>query len=427
MKAFLSSLAAGLCLVLGACSTPQTPPVPVASTQPAAPLVLISIDAFRADYYDRGVTPTLKSLSDDGVRAVLHPSFPTLTFPNHYTLVTGLRPDEHGIVANNMVDPTHPPVAGDANPTRFGAAKAGDGFWWKEATPMWVSAEKAGDKVGIMFWPGSQAEISGLRPTYWVPYDKSVTAQARVDQVLKWADLPADQRPQAYLVYFDMVDEAGHNFGSDSPELTDALKTVDGAIANLRYGFAARGIQPNFVIVSDHGMSAIDETRTYYLSDLLGADGLDPAAKTDPRYDFVNYGTVAMLNPAPGSAKLIDDVLVKRHYDHMQCWHKRDIPAHLHFGHNSRVPEIVCLADDGWLIGNLRINGKGYKFGAHGYDPKFTDMNAIFIGNGPAFEHGVILKPFDNVNIYDLEMKLMKVPALPNDGSLKPFAAALKP
>ncbi len=174
-------------------------------------------------------------------------------------------------------------------------------------------------------------------------------------------------------------------------------------------------------------MAAVDESRTYYLSDLLGTDGLDPAAKTDPRYDFVNYGTVAMLNPAPGSEKLIDDVLVHRHYDHMQCWHKHDIPAHLHFGHNSRVPEIVCLADDGWLIGNLKINGKGYKFGAHGYDPKFPDMNAIFIGNGPAFNSGVVLKPFDNVNIYDLEMKLTGVPALPNDGSLKPFAGALKP
>ena len=427
MKTFISCLASCVCLFLSACATAPVAPSRVAVTLPADPLILVSIDAFRADYYDRGLTPNLKSLADGGVRAVIHPAFPSLTFPNHYTLVTGLRPDEHGVIANNMVDPTHPADPADPNATRFGSSKAADGFWWKEATPMWVSAEKAGEKVGIMFWPGSQAEIGGVRPTYWVPYAKSTTADARVAQVLQWADLPGDQRPQVYLLYFDMVDEAGHNFGSDSPEMTQALTTVDTAIGTLRDGFAARGIHPNFVIVSDHGMAAVDEARTYYLSDLLGTDGLDPAAKTDPRYDFVNYGTVAMLNPAPGSEKLIDDVLVHRHYDHMQCWHKRDIPAHLHFGHNPRVPEIVCLADDGWLIGNLKINGKGYKFGAHGYDPKFPDMNAIFIGNGPAFNAGVVLKPFDNVNIYDLEMKLTGVPALPNDGSLKPFAGALKP
>lgn len=425
MKKLFAIVACLMCALLAACTTlPDATPSGAPGSN--APLVLISLDALRADYLDRGLTPNLKAMAQGGVSATMHPSFPTLTFPNHYTLVTGKVPDHHGMIANNMYDPTHPADPADPDYAYFMARKASDGFWWQGATPMWVSAEQSGQKVGIMFWPGSEAEIDHTRPTYWQHYDKAIPATDRVAQVLKWMDLPEGQRPKVFLLYFDMVDEAGHNFGVESPELNDALRQVDTAIGVLRDGMKQRGIVANMIVVSDHGMAPVAEERTYYLSDLLGTEGLDPAAKKDPRYDFVNYGTVAMLNPAPGQEALIDRVLVHSHYDHMRCWHKGDIPKRLNFGSNRRIPEIVCLADDGWLVGNLRINGKGYKFGAHGYDPRFPDMNAIFIADGPSLKTGVRLSTFDNVNVYDLEMKLLNLKPLANDGSLAPFGPALK-
>ena len=423
----LMSLMAGLAvLILSACATVpvQGPPVAIA---PAVkrPLILVSIDAFRADYLDRGVTPNLKALADGGLHGAMRPAFPSLTFPNHFTLITGRRPDETGVIANKMYDPTHPPVAGDPTAARFSTAKASDGFWWQGAKPMWVSAEQAGIRTGIVFWPSSEAEIDGTRPSHYLTYQKVATADFRVQQVLQWIDLPPPERPGVFLLYFDMVDTAGHDFGPDSAEVNAAMVDVDTAIGTLRDGLRQRGIDADIVVVSDHGMTNISKDRTYYISDLLGPPGLHIAGNKDPRYDFINNGSVAMLNPAPGQEALIDQVLVKTHYDHMQCWHKGDIPARLHFGHNPRVPQIVCLADIGWLIGDVEANGPGYTAGAHGYDPAFADMNAIFIANGPDFKAGVTLPIFDNVNVYDLEMKLIGLKPEHNDGSLAPFDAAL--
>ncbi len=422
MSKLTSLVALVLLTLVSACaSLPQREAVKPAS------VILVSIDAFRADYYDRGVTPNLKALADSGARAIMHPSFPSLTFPNHETLVTGLRPDEHGVIANKMFDPTHPATPGDPDPAHFGGAKASDGFWWEGATPVWVTAETRGLRTAAAYWPSSDAEIHGVRPSHWMPYKKSVTSAERVALILQWLDLPPEQRPAISLLYFDVVDTAGHDFGANSPELTAALQDVDGAIGQLRAGLAQRGIVANLVVVSDHGMTDISADRAYYVSNILGTDGLDPAAKKDPRFDFVNNGSVAMINPAPGYEAALDTALVKGHFDHMHCWHKGDIPAYLHFGHNRRVPEIVCLADLGWLIGDLPVNGPGYKFGAHGYDPAYPDMNAIFIANGPAFTAGTQLPAFDNVNVYDLEMRLLRLKPLANDGSLTPVLPALKP
>ena len=427
MKKLLSLMAGLALMTLSSCASwnGHAPvPAPVAD-RTTHPLILISIDAFRADYYDRGLTPNLKALAEGGAHAAMHPSFPSLTFPNHYTLITGRRPDETGVVANKMYDPTHPPVAGDADPARFSTAKASDGFWWRGAKPMWVSAEQAGNKTGVVYWPSSEAEIDGTRPSHYLTYQKVATADFRVQQILQWMDLPVAERPGVFMLYFDMVDTAGHDFGPDSPEVNAAMTEVDTAIGTLRAGLQARGVDPDIIVVSDHGMTNISKARTYYVSDLLGAAGLDPAAKKDPRYDFVNNGSVAMLNPAPGYEVALDKVLIKTHYDHMQCWHKGDIPARLHFGKNRRVPQIVCLADLGWLVGDVEANGPGYNAGAHGYDPAFADMNAIFIANGPDFKPGVQLPIFDNVDVYDLEMKLIGLKPEPNDGSLAPFKAAL--
>ncbi len=418
-KKLLTLLVAVTSAVLTACASLQ----PSAPPAPPRPLVLVSIDAFRADYLERGLTPNLNALAATGARGTMRPSFPSLTFPNHYTLVTGKVPDHHGVVANNMYDPTHPADPQDPNAAYFTKAKSGDGFWWKEAKPMWISAEQAGLKAGIVFWPGSQAEIDHTRPTYWLPFVKAATNPDRVDQLLKWMDLPADQKPQVYLLYLDSIDELGHKKGPDSPELNAGLAEVDAAIGRLRDGLRQRGVDANIVIVSDHGMISVSPERTTYISAVLGKDGLAPEAKSDPRYDVVYWGSVAMLNPRPGHEAELDR-LTKTHYDHMQCWHKGAIPARFKFGKNPRVPEIVCLGEPGWQVGGL--TNVGSDVGNHGYDPSIPEMRAIFIANGPDIKPGVYLDTFDNVDVYDFEMKLLHLKPEANDGTLAPVRPALK-
>jgi len=241
--------AALLVFALGAAPTFARPPKPAPLT------LLISIDAFRADYLDRGVTPNLSALAAGGARASMRPSFPSKTFPNHYALVTGLRPDRNGIVANNMTDEAIPGVKfAMSNDT---AVK--DRRWWDQAEPIWVTAEKAGIVTGTMFWPGSEADIHGVRPHYAPHFDIRVPSDDRVDQLLSWFDKPAAERPRFATLYFDAVDTAGHRSGPDSPGVNAAATVVDTAIGRLEAGLKARGIVANIVVVADHGMAATSD------------------------------------------------------------------------------------------------------------------------------------------------------------------------
>jgi predicted AlkP superfamily pyrophosphatase or phosphodiesterase len=389
-----------------------------------APLVVVSIDGFRADYLDRGITPNLSHLAASGAKGTMRPSFPSATFPNHYTLVTGLIPDHHGMVANNMFDPTHPGAATDPSAASFTKAKDSDGFWWKDAVPVWVTAQQSGLRAGLVFWPGAKAEIGGMRPTYARPWEKGAASRDRVERLLELADLPAEQRPDLYLLYLDEVDEAGHNFGPDAAQTTGAVVNADTAIGELMRGLKARGIDANIVVVSDHGMSAVAPERTTYISDLLGKEALPSDAQRDPRYQLIYWGAFAMLNPAPGSEALIDDRLVNARLDHMQCWHKGDIPRRLKFGRHPRVPEILCLPEAGWQVGGVR--GIGDDLGNHGYDPQSPDMAAIFIASGPGIRTGVTLPVFDNVDVYSLETRLLRLKPERGDGSLTALTPALK-
>jgi predicted AlkP superfamily pyrophosphatase or phosphodiesterase len=420
----IAVVAALFCVVLSACQS--LPDGGVASTPaPRPPLVLISIDALRYDYLERGLTPNLQALAAGGASGPMQPSFPSLTFPNHYAMVTGLIPDHSGVIANYMYDPTHPPIPGDLRSSYFDKTKATDGFWWQGAKPMWVSAEQAGVKTGSVFWPGTAAEIDRVRPSYVVNWTTELKGQPEVDQLLKWADLPPAERPGVFLLYFAEVDEDGHHHGPNSPEVNVSLQKIDGLVGQVVAGLKQRGISANIIVVSDHGMIDVSPTqRTVYISDLLGKEGLAQDAKVDPRYDLINWGSLAMFNPAPGATPLLDKVLIQTPHDHMHCWHKADVPARLHFGHNPRVPEYVCLGDPGWQIGGLA--SVGTDVGNHGYDNTIPEMRAIFIANGPDIKPGVKLPVFDNVDVYDFEMKLLGLRPEPNDGSLTPLKAVLK-
>ena len=399
----IAAVSVTVMLVLTGCAS--IPPAGSGQAQTPRPLViLISIDGFRSDYLTRGATPTLSALAADGATGPMRPSFPSVTFPNHYTLVTGLHPDHHGIVGNSFVDP----VLG-----RFTMASKEAGFW-AEGEPIWISAQKAGLTAATMFWPGSESENHGLRPHYYRPFDEAVTGDQRVDQLLAWLD--ATPRPDLGTLYFDAVDTAGHRNGPDAPETAAAMTSVDASIARLVAGLKARGLYDNtvLVIVADHGMAATSPDRVMYFDDLI-----DPAA-----LDIIYGGAVTYLNPVPGREAEVEAALVK-HHPHGDCWNKADIPARFVLGSNPRVPAIVCSADVGWLFTTrARMVTRGG--GAHGYDNQAPEMAALFIAHGPGIAHGRTLRNLDSVDVQPLLGRLLRIPVPAGDGNLADSGKALQ-
>lgn len=397
-----------LLVLLAACAGPRVANGPAPATRP--PVILVSIDGFRPDYLDRGVTPNLNALAATGVRATaMRPSFPSLTFPNHYTLVTGLRPDHHGVVGNNMEDAAIPGV-------RFGMGNrdaVGDRRWWDGAEPVWVTAERAGIKTATMFWPGSEAAVQGVRPTRWLPFDGAMPGDRRVDTLLGWFD--GADRPALATLYFDTVDHDGHEFGPDAPQTTAAVAAVDVQIGRLMKGLKARGITANIVIVSDHGMAAVPADH------IIRIDEFAPAGS----FRLVGSGAVAGIEPQPGQEALLAAALLQPR-PHLQCWRKGQMPARYGYGRNPRVPAFVCLADLGWYMLGGPPRPEMKLGGAHGFDPTAPEMAATFVASGPAFRPGTALPAFDNVDVHTLLLRLLGLQPRASDGTIAPLRKALR-
>lgn len=397
-----------LFLVVSGCASAPAP-------AERAPVILVSIDGFRADYLDRGLTPTLSAMAAGGVRArAMRPSFPSVTFPNHYTLVTGLRPDHHGIVYNAMQDPAFP----GATFTLGNHEESTNPRWWNGAEPAWVTAERHGVRTATMFWPGSEVEIRGVRPHDWAPFDQSMPSAARVDKLLSWFDRPAGERPRFATLYFDIVDTQGHTFGPDSAETAAALQEVDGAMARLLAGLRAEGLEGrvNIIVVSDHGMAPLAPERTIQLDTIV-----------DPSMIDVPWLAGYLLGIVPHADKTAEAeaALLGRH-GALQCWRKGELPARFKYGTNPRIPPIFCLPDTGWSIASAARPLRYVSKGAHGYDNMAPEMAALFVADGPAFRHGVTLAPFDNVDVYPLLMQLIAVRPERNDGDIAPLRRALR-
>ena len=403
--------------------TPVTQPAPMASAvaeQRSRVTILVSIDGFRPDYLDRGVTPNLSRLAAEGVSAAMRPSFPSITFPNHWTLVTGLRPDRSGIVGNKMEDP--------ARPGETFTMASDDPFWWSESTPIWVDAENAGIRTATMFWPGANVSVGGtlvpnshgrvdggVRPQDWAQFNQQVAGTQRVNTVLDWLRRPAAIRPRLVTLYFDTVDGAGHGFGPDDARTTAAVADVDDKIGMLVRGLAELGQPADLVIVADHGMAATSGERIVALDQIA-----DPSL-----YRIVEMGPYAALNPTPGNAAALEATLLKTH-PHLQCWRKGEVPARFHYGRNPRVPAYLCLADVGWMVldkrpAEVRLGGM------HGYDNDAPEMRALFIASGPSFARGRRLATFDNVAVEPLLRDLIGLsPATGLDGTDAPFRGVLR-
>ncbi|MBX7457299.1 ectonucleotide pyrophosphatase/phosphodiesterase [Qipengyuania sp. 1NDH17] len=401
MKKLVIALALATATTLAACA-PQVESVSAVQAEQREPVtILVSIDGFHPDYLDRGITPTLSALADGGVRAAMRPSFPTKTFPNHWTLVTGLVPDKHGITANRMEDQGKPEEP-------FTMATV-DPYWWNQAKPVWVEAEEAGIRSAAMFWPGSAVPwggtavrygpvTDGILPSDWQQFSMQVSNTQRVNSVLDWLRRPADIRPEFLTLYFDTVDSAGHDGGPESEEVNEALRDVDAHIAMLVEGLEEFGQPANLVIVSDHGMAATSSERVIALDEVVDSS----------LYRLIEAGAYATFEPAEGKSREFREAILAKH-DHMTCWAKQDIPARYEYGTHDRIPPYFCLPETGWTISRSRSSGS-WTGGNHGYDPFAPEMQAIFIASGPAFRSGATTPVFQNTAVAPLLRHLIGLP-----------------
>ena len=381
-------------------------------------LILISFDGFRWDYHTRAPTPNLQRLMARGVHAEnLIPSFPPKTFPNHYTIVTGLYPGHHGIVANNIYDQATGRSFATNKP-----AEIRDAMWWG-GEPLWVTVERAGQRSASMFWPGSEAPIGGVLPHDTKAYDDKYPPARRVDDVLGWLDRPAADRPTFISLYISDVDEAGHAAGPDSAMVRDAVTRVDGYLGRLVSGLEQRGLagRVNIVVVSDHGMASVSLDRVVILEDYISPE--------DVVVSDINP-TVGLF-PKPGKEQAVYAALVKAH-PNLRVFRRSGTPEAWHYRDHPRIPPIIGVVDEGWQIMRratfeaIRAGQAAAPGGQHGYDPAAMSMRGIFVAAGPAFRQGVTVPPFENVNIYDVLARVIGVTPAPNDGTQTVGASLLR-
>ena len=417
--------------MLSACSAPTRAPLPAAApvvaphegTRPDAPriaahgpppLILISIDGLHPGTLARVAPPTLKRWQREGVYAAwMQPSYPTLTFPNHYTLVTGVEPDRHGIVHNRMVDR-------ELGPFRLSLrAAVSDGRWYDEAEPLWVTARRHGLRSATLFWPGSEARIDGVRPDDWLPYAGDMPARERVRRVLRWLDRGPERRPHFMTLYFADVDEAGHSDGPDTPEVDRALLAVDAALGELDAGLRRRGLLDavHLVVTSDHGMAAVDTARPRRLD-------ADVMLHED---EVISSGEVAGIAPRPGRENEVARALLGRG-DGFECWRREALPEAWRYGTHPRVPPIVCQADEGVHLTHATRLAQGARLspGAHGYAPELPSMRAVFIARGPRIDADATLPPIRAVDVHPLLLDLLDLPARDGDGAADATRRALR-
>ncbi|MGC2402441.1 MAG: ectonucleotide pyrophosphatase/phosphodiesterase [Acidobacteriaceae bacterium] len=383
---------------------------PNAEVQQGKPyVVLVSLDGFRYDYLQKYGAKQLLALGGQGAMATegMIPSYPSLTFPNHYTLITGLYPEHHGIVANKFYDPSRKQfyATSDATAVRDGS--------WYGGTPLWVLAEKQGMRSACFFWPGSEAEIDGGRPTYYLHFDDHFPDEKRIEQVIAWLRLPAAQRPHLITLYYSNVDHAGHEHGPDSPQTAAAVGHVDQLVGSLRRQLDSLQLPIDLVVVSDHGMEHeqgpwIDLSR---YADLT---------------NFVTAGWLLYPNSEADAEKAYQALKIKT--DAFTVYRRKRVPASLEYNSNPREGDPVIVANGPYAIrAQPPAEDKPPELGVHGYDPRvMKSMRAIFLAVGPDIRPGSKLEPFENVNVYPLLAKILGLEAPTVDGRLDVLSKILK-
>ncbi len=365
-------------------------------------VVMLSLDAFRWDFDSIFGTPELDDMAKKGVMAErLIPSFPTKTFPNHYSIATGLYPDHHGLVNNSFYAPDLDLVY------RIGDRKMVENSAFYGGEPVWNTARKAGLKTASFYWVGSEAPIQGMQPDRWKSYDDEVPFGERIDTVIKWLSLPQRERPHLITLYFEEPDAIGHRYGPFSPETGSAVRSLDSLIGVLRDGISRlpHAGRVNLIVLSDHGIGEIDASRYNYIFDTL------PERMVNRIY---GGSPVWAIEPAK---EMTDSVLYLINLQHkIKAYRREDLPSHLHYGTHHRIPEVVLIADPGWIAG-VRPSPSGYNRGEHGYDWLWEDMHSIFYAEGPAFKKDFTVDTLFNVDIYNVITRVLGITPAPNDGN----------
>lgn len=381
-------------------------------------VILVSFDGWRWDYEQKVPLQNLRRLAARGVKAdALIPSFPTKTFPNHYTVVTGLYPGRHGMVANNILD-----AATGRTFTQAKREEVGDAMWWG-GEPVWVGAERAGQHTATLFWPGSEAPIGGVRPSHFRLYDGDMAPSDRIRWVLERLDLPPGERPTLLTLYFEDVDDAGHAQGPDSQAVRDATIRADSYLGQLVAGLEARGLddEVNIVVLSDHGMSAVSQDRVIVADDYVSADDVA----------FMDATPWLAVYPKPGREEAVYRAL-RRAHPRLSVYRRAETPRHWHYRDHPRIAPIVGVADEGWQVmrrrtlDNIRAGTATAARGEHGYDTRVRAMRGIFYAAGPAFRQGVRVAPFENVSVYRILARVLGVPPAANDGDPAVARAVLR-
>jgi predicted AlkP superfamily pyrophosphatase or phosphodiesterase len=360
-------------------------------------VLLVSLDGFRWDYDKIYNTPNLNRLAKDGVKADrMISSFPTVTFPNHYSIATGLYPDHHGLINNSF------PAPDLGLFYRMGDRTAVENPAFYGGEPIWETAEKQGMRTASFFWVGSEAR----HPAYWKKYDESVTFEARIDTVIKWFGYPSEKRPELITLYFDEPDATSHKFGPVSPQTRSVVERLDSLTGVLRTKLSAlpEAKKINLIILSDHGMEATSPERYINIKSLVPERMIASISGGNPVY---------LINPSEGKKDSVLYLLNKS--KGMKAWSKLQLPAKWHYGTNPRIPEIVVVADSSWSIGT-RPETTSLRGGAHGYDNSNSDMFAIFYAAGPSFKKNYKFKELNNVDIYNLICRILDITPAKNDG-----------
>jgi predicted AlkP superfamily pyrophosphatase or phosphodiesterase len=368
-------------------------------------VLLISVDGFINDYVERNETPNLDRFINSGVVAeYMIPAFPTKTFPNHWTLVTGLYVENHGIISNSFYD--------YELEARFSYGPQGtpnDERWWG-GEPIWVTAEKQGLTAATFFWPGSEATINGVQSTKWVQYDGGVPDSTRIDSLVAWMDPAGEVQADFGTLYFSEVDSRGHAFGKNSPEVDKAVADIDGLLGYLHKKIKDVGLDEslNIILLSDHGMSDLSEEQVIFLEELINLNDVE----------VMDWTPVGMIKPKEGKT---DDVYraLKENEENYTVYLKEDMPERYHFKNHYRIPEIIMIADPGYTITNRSFfESRGLLAAQHGFDNTSTDMRTFFAANGPAFKTGEVAAPFESVHVYELMNHILNIDPAPNDGSI---------
>ncbi|KAK3872787.1 hypothetical protein Pcinc_018272 [Petrolisthes cinctipes] len=390
----------------------QTPP----PTYPAnfTSLLLVSLDGFRADYRYRGLTPTLERMAKEGVSTYyMKPSYPTLTFPNHYTIVTGLYPASHGIIANSFYDPEYK--------ESFSMSNNEGKWWWGE--PIWLTLRRQGKRSATCFWPGSDSDINGTHPDYWFKYSASdnMPFEARIDQVMKWLSLPNDTRPHWVSLYMDEPDHTGHSFGPETSDVDQTLKRMDEIINRLQTALREGDLtdKVNVIVVADHGMVSAGPEKVINLTNYV-PNIKDLAYSYDGSFSRINFKDNPNID---NDTKLeVLEALTCTSNTALRAYAKEDLPKRFHFDNNRRIEDIVLDLDEGFIV---NTDESWSILGQHGYDNYYSAMNALFVAWGPDFREGVTLQPFQNIELYNLMCHLLGVQPAPNNGTLGSLYEAL--